>query len=56
MQDHHVQHLILEAAEVSYCIADEPDNIVSISHSLAKLLDTEPAYIIGKNFLEILRL
>lgn len=55
MHDHHLQHLILEAAEVSYCITDDSDNIVSISDSLAKLFDTKPADVVGKKFIETLR-
>jgi PAS domain S-box-containing protein len=55
MQDHDLQRLILEAAEVSYCVTDDSDNIVSISDSLAKLFDTKPADVVGKNFIEMLK-
>ncbi|MGQ9804675.1 MAG: hypothetical protein ACUVRP_01175 [Chlorobiales bacterium] len=48
MQQHLLNSLVLEAAEVAYCIADESGNIVEISETLANLLDVKSAEALGK--------
>ncbi len=54
MQHHLLNNLVLEAAEVAYCIANESGNVVEISSALANLLDITPALAIGKNFSALL--
>ncbi len=54
MQHHVLNSLVLEAAEVVYCVADDDGNVVEISHALATLLDVKPAEAIGRNFSALL--
>jgi len=51
---HPLQTLILEAAEIAYCVADDDGTVVEISHALATLLDVKPAEAIGRNFSTLL--
>jgi PAS domain S-box-containing protein len=54
MQQHLLNSLVLEAAEVAYCVADESGNIVEISEALANLLDVKSAEALGKSFATLL--
>ncbi len=54
MQRHLLNSLVLEAAEVAYCVADENGTVVEMSNALAALLDVLPAEAIGKNFSALL--
>ncbi|MFQ3598225.1 MAG: PAS domain S-box protein [Chloroherpetonaceae bacterium] len=54
MQRQLLNSLILEAAEVAYCVADETGTVVEMSDALANLLDVTPALAVGKKFSALL--
>lgn len=54
MQRHLLNSLVLEAAEVAYCVADEAGYVVEMSGKLANLLDISPDLAIGKSFSALL--
>ncbi len=54
MQHHLLHSLVLKAAEVAYCVADENGTVVEMSDALATLLDVVPAEAIGRNFSALL--
>ncbi len=51
---HPLQTLILDAAEIAYCVVDDMGNVVEISPLLANLLDVNPAEVKGSHFFELL--
>jgi len=49
-----LQTLILDAAEIAYCVVDDMRCVVEISPLLANLLEVNPAEVKGRNFFELL--
>ncbi|MDW8438081.1 MAG: ATP-binding protein [Chloroherpetonaceae bacterium] len=54
MQDSSLQSLILESAELAYCVVDEADRVAQMSASLGALLDANPSDAIGQSFSSLL--
>lgn len=54
MRDSSLAHLILDSAELAYCVVDEAGRVEEMSHALGALLDVEPRDAAGKRLSELL--